>query len=363
MIDIMELSLALNEFRKYISDKKVICYGAGLQGTRAIAYFENWDLQDRIDAFIDSNNQKWGGLKEYHGLKYPIISIEEAIKRILPDTVIVVTNIDVINIYKNIKKIDEFKTVPVTSLISIAEQELRISNYDSIVEEGDKPLIPNVIHYCWFGGEMPDQQKRVVEGWHDKCPDYEIKEWNESNYDINQNKYMVHAAENNAWAFVSDYARMDVVYKYGGFYFDTDVEILKNLDDLRYQKGFVTVDVTLLVNLGSGFGTISGHKLLSELMRLYEHRHFDRTPCQLLQYEFYRQQGYEITDRLQRICDANVYPMILQSTCAHSMKMRVSDKAYFAHYGTGLWEQGSDWKNARKAFSDNSSNELITYKI
>ena len=85
-------------------------------------------------------------------------------------------------------------------------------------------MIPKIIHYCWFGGKpKPDCVVKCISTWRDKLPDYEIKEWNESNFNINCNEYVQKAHEMKKWAFVSDYARFYVLYNYGGVYLDTDV--------------------------------------------------------------------------------------------------------------------------------------------
>jgi mannosyltransferase OCH1-like enzyme len=100
-------------------------------------------------------------------------------------------------------------------------------------------MIPKVIHYCWFGGNpLPDNAKKCIATWEKECPDYEIKEWNESNFDIQSNQYVREAYENKRWAFVSDYVRLVALTNYGGIYLDTDVEVLKSLDPLLEQKGF-----------------------------------------------------------------------------------------------------------------------------
>lgn len=94
-----------------------------------------------------------------------------------------------------------------------------------------------VIHYCWFGGNpLPEEAKRCIESWKKYCPDYKIIEWNENNYDVNSNEYMKAAYKEKKWAFVSDYARIDVVYKYGGIYMDTDVELVKELDSFLNDR-------------------------------------------------------------------------------------------------------------------------------
>ena len=97
-----------------------------------------------------------------------------------------------------------------------------------------------VIHYCWFGGNpLPKMAKKCIESWKKFLPDFEIKEWNESNFDINVCPFVKQAYENKKWAFVSDYARIYALYTEGGMYFDTDFEVLKNMDNLLKDEFFM----------------------------------------------------------------------------------------------------------------------------
>ena len=101
-------------------------------------------------------------------------------------------------------------------------------------------MIPKIIHYCWFGGNpLPELALKCIESWKKYLPDYEIKEWNESNFDINCCAYVREAYEAKKWAFVSDYARFWILYQYGGLYFDTDVELIKSIDDLIVKGAFM----------------------------------------------------------------------------------------------------------------------------
>ena len=100
-------------------------------------------------------------------------------------------------------------------------------------------MIKKTINYCWFGKSELDEKSRLcIESWKKIMPDYEIKRWDESNYDVNKNSFVKEAYENKKWAFVSDYARLDIIYNYGGIYLDTDVEVIKTFDDLlEYELG------------------------------------------------------------------------------------------------------------------------------
>ena len=85
-------------------------------------------------------------------------------------------------------------------------------------------MIPKVIHYCWFGGNPKNEViEKCIDSWKRYCPDYKIIEWNESNYNIVKHPFMKKAYDAKKWAFVSDYARVDILNQYGGVYLDTDV--------------------------------------------------------------------------------------------------------------------------------------------
>lgn len=100
--------------------------------------------------------------------------------------------------------------------------------------------IPKKIHYCWFGrNPLTESAKKCIESWKKYCPEYEIIEWNENNFDLTENRYAREAYEQKKWAFVSDYARLKIVYEQGGIYMDVDVELIKPLDELTELDGYM----------------------------------------------------------------------------------------------------------------------------
>lgn len=101
-------------------------------------------------------------------------------------------------------------------------------------------MIPKVIHYCWFGGNpLPNIAVKCINSWKKYFPDYEIIEWNESNFDLFSCDYCREAYDAKKWAFVSDYARFKILYEHGGVYFDTDVEVIKSMDDILQKGAFI----------------------------------------------------------------------------------------------------------------------------
>lgn len=100
-------------------------------------------------------------------------------------------------------------------------------------------MIPKVVHYCWFGrGPKNDLAIKCIESWKRILTDYEIKEWNEDNFDINQNQYVKEAYEVRKFAFVTDYVRLYALYHEGGVYMDTDVEVLKTYTPFLHHQAF-----------------------------------------------------------------------------------------------------------------------------
>lgn len=140
-------------------------------------------------------------------------------------------------------------------------------------------MIPKIIHYCWFGGKpLPSSAKRCIDSWRLCFPDYDIKEWNESNFDVNLLQFTQEAYKARKWAFVSDVARFWILYQEGGVYFDTDVETIRNFDDVIQNGaflGFETLDAG--VNPGLGLGAEKGNALLKEILDYYETLHFCNT--------------------------------------------------------------------------------------
>lgn len=132
-------------------------------------------------------------------------------------------------------------------------------------------MIPKRIHYCWFGrGEKPALARKCIASWKKYCPDYEIVEWNEDNFDIGMNAYTKYCYDNKKWAFLSDYVRLLVVYEHGGVYFDTDVEVIRSFDFLLQNEAFVGFEEDNHINTGVGFGSEKHGKAVERMIQAYD---------------------------------------------------------------------------------------------
>lgn len=135
-------------------------------------------------------------------------------------------------------------------------------------------MIPKIIHYCWFGGNpLPPLAIKCIESWKQYCPDYEIKEWNESNFDLNMFPYVQEAYDNRKFAFVTDVVRLYALYTEGGIYMDTDVEVLKPLDNYLHHVAFSGFEDEKNVPTGIMASEKEG-KWAKENLDYYNGRHF-----------------------------------------------------------------------------------------
>lgn len=174
-------------------------------------------------------------------------------------------------------------------------------------------MIPKKIHYCWFGrNELPVKAVRCIESWKKYCPDYEIIEWNEENYDVYQNPYTKYVYDNKKYAFLSDYARLQIIYQEGGLYFDVDVEIVRPLDELLSHKAFFGFETKEYVNTGVGFGAESGNSIVASMLSEYDKLldgNSGTIGCPILNTAALKKHGLVQDGRKQFIDGAVIYPI------------------------------------------------------
>ena len=232
-------------------------------------------------------------------------------------------------------------------------------------------MIPKIIHYCWFGGNpLPPLALECIASWKKYLPDYEIKQWDESNFDVNMIPYTAEAYKQKKYAFVSDFARFWIVYKYGGLYFDTDVEVIKPLDYIIGKGNFMGFEVDpdgdntpgkyaprfcFAVNPGVGFGMEKEHPFMKKMLDLYAGLKFELPPANIAWYktivayttETLCEDGLKNIKGVQVVDRINVYPHDFFSPInLISGRLHITPNTHTIHRFMG------SWGGKKKSFKD-----------
>lgn len=208
-------------------------------------------------------------------------------------------------------------------------------------------MIPKIIHYCWFGGNpLPKDAQKCIASWKKYFPDYEIKQWNESNFDVNCCPYVKEAYEAKKYAFVSDYARFLVLYNEGGLYFDTDVEVIRDMSHvvergcfMGFEKGLANSEMG--VNPGLGLAMAPHHPVLEELINIYNGKSaftLDEGTIVFYTTSVLRGHGLKNEDSIQVVGDITIYPSdYLCPMNSTTGIMTVTDNTLSIHHYSCSW--------------------------
>lgn len=217
-------------------------------------------------------------------------------------------------------------------------------------------MIPKIVHYCWFGrGEKPAQALMCIESWKKYLPDYELKEWNEDNFDITRNQYVREAYENRKFAFVTDYVRLYAIYHEGGVYMDTDVEVLGSYDQFLHHHAFSGFETNGNVPTGM-MAAEKGSVWAKELLDQYDDRKFvlpdgsfDMTTNTSVITDYMLGKGLVLNNKYQdfpNLC--TMYPADYFCPKDHRTgKIRCTKNTVCIHHFAGSWLQHKWYKDLR----------------
>lgn len=173
-------------------------------------------------------------------------------------------------------------------------------------------MIPKKIHYCWFGrGKKPKLAEKCIASWRKYCPDYQIIEWNEDNFDVYRNGYTTMCIEQRKYAFLSDYARLVIIEREGGIYFDTDVELVRSPDFLLRDGAFFGFENDSNIASGLGFGAEAGSEVIRAMLAEYEpllDGQHDTIGCPVLNTQALEKEGLVKNGRYQLLGHTAIYP-------------------------------------------------------
>ena len=207
-------------------------------------------------------------------------------------------------------------------------------------------MIPKIIHYCWFGkGEKPDSAKKCIASWRKFCPDFEIREWNEDNCDHLAMPFMAEAYAAKKYAFVSDVMRLIVLEQYGGVYFDTDVEVVRDISPLLDDEGFIGFENDQFVNSGQVMAAVPHHPVVQAMIEEYKKLHFlnadgttNAVGCPHLNTDVMERFGLVRNGQEQVVAGMHVYPADwfnpLDSTTG---RLNKTENTYSVHWYSMSW--------------------------
>ncbi|MEY8323242.1 glycosyltransferase [Lachnospiraceae bacterium 54-11] len=331
------------QLKKEVCDnnRPLICYGAGMAARHIGCLLEKYGLLNKVLFWIDSDSDKANLFIRIEGRDFAVRE-----KGVLRDSrhkeaVLLITCENGEEIVDGLQKDEK---------ITICDYWLCLPVVNKLISQviRKEPKIPRKIHYCWFGEkEIPDRQKRFIEEWYKLCPDYEFYFWNESNYELTKCRYISEAYEMKCYAFVSDYVRMDVIYQYGGFYFDTDVKLMKNIDLLRQYEAFFTYGKWPAINSGSGFGAVKGSELVREIrdnpresISFYENGKLNKTTNCCYETDILRKHGFHMDFTTQNIGNIRLFSPGYFPTYTYAEDYGlISDDVIAIHYDAGSWRK------------------------
>ena len=219
-------------------------------------------------------------------------------------------------------------------------------------------MIPKTIHYCWFGrNPKPKLAEKCIKSWKKKCPEYQIIEWNEDNFDLSACPlYVRQAYDAKQWAFVTDYVRLKIVYDHGGIYMDTDVELRKNLDFLLTNHAYFGFEEGKYIATGLGFGAEKGSSILKELMEDYHSIPFllpegkiDDTSCPKRNTIVFLRHGL-VQNNQKQVLDGDI--LILPTEYLSPISFFTGEKHFTSNTVSVHWFAGSWMSSEKKAKYD-----------
>ena len=238
-------------------------------------------------------------------------------------------------------------------------------------------MIPRVIHYCWFGrGQMPELALKCIESWKKYLPDYELKLWNEDSFDLNINRYAKEAYEARKFAFVTDFVRLYALYHEGGIYMDTDVEVLKPLDDLLSLPAFSGYESNKLSSFPTGImASQRGGIWVKEQLEYYDNVGFinpdgtyNMTTNTHTISNIMKQNGFVLNGEYQVYKgDMHAFPKDYFCPKTSTGVLKITENTYCIHHFAGSWAEYTTFDKIklfffRKIIGPKLTDRLVNFK-
>lgn len=361
------INISYDEYIRKYDERKIICIGAG--GT--FINFRNCHL-DKIKLlnnvrFVLDNNVLLKG-KKFNLLNNNVVvdylpEFNESISKNDWILIILVGDAYILDVIKQLDEMpifEGFDCIYGIGTFRWGYTYFPAPKYKMELQTRRKERIPRLIHYCWFGpNDIPEKDLKCISSFSEYNPDYEVVKWSEDNFDIsNAPKYVQDAYNYKKYAFVSDYVRLWAVYKYGGIYLDTDVELFSNLDFiLGYRMMFAYMEYGELAT-GLGFASEKGTAEIKEMMDIYntipfvlENDNLNLTPCPRYTNDYFRRKGIALDNSLEIFDDIVFLPSdylcpmqpVECSDGSHQLaQLSLTERSIGIHWCNNTWKSSKE---------------------
>ncbi len=334
------------------NNAKIIIFGTGVIGRTVVPeILSKYDILYRVICCIDNDVTKSGETIYLHE-KGVSVYAPDILKSINDYTVVLISMSRFHDAYEQLVEMNLSDNVSCYIFPAMCIDCFHSKGNKGVIKTSDHPIIPKKIHYMWFGKkEIPETLEKCIDSWKTFCPGYDIIRWDESNYDVKKNRFVAQAYENKKYGFVPDYARIELLYEYGGIYLDTDVELIRNIDDLLYQEAFCGVEKWQVLNFGGLSGAVKGHASLEPFLERWGKRELfrrdgslDNTSSGMIDTEVALRQGYLINGLNQTINGMNIYTYDYFHPYDYmSGYLEMTNDTFSIHHFNGGWlDSGTD---------------------
>ena len=341
--------MTIAEYFETLKTKDIICWGSGKHFRNVTCPFlHKSGLIENLTGFVDvpGSADVTIGNRVYERIGKDRLAMMNSSNTVI---LIAVTGYeDILARIRSDKKLAMMEAIPSVYLESLYEDMLLLSADKPPVNyrKHEKKVIPGIIHGIWFSGEpMPPLYQKCLKSWKKFAPDLEIRIWDLENYKPDHCLFFEQAIEHRNWSFASDYARADLLRRYGGIYMDLDVEMLRPVEDLLYNDAYMSFESLDRIECGSGMGAKPGHPIMQEICESYEKRPYlkedgtwDNSTCPVRYTQVIEKHGLKKNGGFQFIEDVTIYPFeVLTGKSFDTGIVYNTELSYTLHHHNGSW--------------------------
>ena len=336
--------MTIREYFDELKTKDIICYGSGKHfRNTTLPFLEKSGLLDNLKGFVEAKDAED---IEFAGRSFRRFG-KENLPAMDPDRTVILIAVtgyeEILSQLRADARLSVLEAVPSIFIEALYEDMQLLSAKKPPVNyrKHDKPVIPRIIHSFWFSDDpMPLLYQKCLDSWKKYADDFEIKIWNLESYKPSKCLFFDQAIEHKNWSFASDYARADILRRFGGIYMDLDVEMLRPIEDLLYNDAYMSFESLERIECGSGMGARPGNQIIEEICESYEKRPYlkadgtwDNSTCPVRYTQVIEKHGLKKDGSFQFVEDITIYPFeVLTGKSFDTGIIYNTDLSYSVHH-------------------------------